>query len=99
MSHLNNLARLQAQCAAQPGLSAVISCIMQQQPGLPEFYVQVRGSRGGRGVGACPYALCSSAQCRDVQQRASHAPPMSPAAYTPRLHAPPRKMGYRLPLP
>eukprot|EP00198_Chlamydomonas_reinhardtii_P009721 XP_001699058.1 predicted protein [Chlamydomonas reinhardtii] len=40
VSHLNNLARLQAQCAAQPGLSAVISCIMQQQPGLPEFYVQ-----------------------------------------------------------
>ncbi|KAG2423273.1 hypothetical protein HXX76_015422 [Chlamydomonas incerta] len=40
VSHLNNLARIQAQCAAQPGLSAVMGCIMQQQPGLPEFYVQ-----------------------------------------------------------
>ncbi|GLC54210.1 hypothetical protein PLESTB_000835200 [Pleodorina starrii] len=39
VSHLNSLSRIQAQCAAQPGLSVVMSSIMQQQPGMPEFYV------------------------------------------------------------
>ncbi|EFJ52672.1 hypothetical protein VOLCADRAFT_85890 [Volvox carteri f. nagariensis] len=40
VSHLNSFSRIQAQCASQPGLSVVMSSIMQQKPGMPEFYVQ-----------------------------------------------------------
>lgn len=47
VSHLNSLARIQAQCAAQPGLSAVLGSLLQQQTGLPEFYIHVGGNRNG----------------------------------------------------
>lgn len=50
MSRLNNLCRVEAQCAVQPGLSAVLVSLMQQQPGCPEFYVTVGCGEGpGRG--------------------------------------------------
>ncbi|KXZ51761.1 hypothetical protein GPECTOR_11g205 [Gonium pectorale] len=39
VSSLNSLARTQAQCATQPGLSAVLSSLLQQRAGSPEFYI------------------------------------------------------------
>ncbi|GFR42454.1 hypothetical protein Agub_g3361 [Astrephomene gubernaculifera] len=40
VSPLRNLARIRAQCAAQPGLGAVLSSLLRRQPGAPTFHVQ-----------------------------------------------------------
>ncbi|KAG2491156.1 hypothetical protein HYH03_010597 [Edaphochlamys debaryana] len=82
VSHLNNLARIQAQCAAQPGLSLVLSCVMQQQPGLPEFYVQAVPEVVGLTYGEARHLFPAAVLC-GVYEPPAHAGPSAPAAPAP----------------